>query len=104
MDDYTGLIGKVTTIEASISDTVSYHIIAEPIVLQTMESGLYLPSTVGNELYDGSYNIIPTIDGLVLPTSQKTMADDLTVEAIPYFETSNLSGGYTVYIAGDLNG
>ena len=34
----------------------------------------------------------------ILDTSQKIMTDDVRVLKIPYFETSNLSDGSTVYI------
>jgi len=31
------------------------------------------------------------------------MLNDVIVKQIPYYETSNLSGGVTVYIAGEIN-
>lgn len=49
--------------------------------------------------YKGAYEVTPRVDEQVLPTAQKLMADDLTVNAIPIYETSNNSGGTTVYIA-----
>ena len=54
---------------------------------------------VGGVPYTGSYEITPTANGDVLPTRMKTMSDDLTMYPIPYHETSNESGGYTVSIA-----
>ena len=50
-------------------------------------------------LYEGEYNIRPQpyID-TVLPTANKSMADDVTVQKIPYYETTNLAGGYTAII------
>ena len=53
---------------------------------------------IGNP-YEGTYVITPTASGYSLPTKSKTMKDDLTVNAIPYHETSNESGGITCSIA-----
>ena len=53
--------------------------------------------------YKGAYHVTPKVDGQILPTAQKLMADDLTVKAIPYYETSNLSDGETVYIGTEVD-
>ena len=51
------------------------------------------------EYYDGETIVKPIPwDPQVLDTKNKLMPDDVTVLAIPYFETSNLSDGLTVYI------
>lgn len=55
-------------------------------------------------IYQGSYDVIPKVIEQYLDTDNKTMIDDVTVRAIPYYETSNESGGYTVYIANSLEG
>lgn len=52
--------------------------------------------------YNGSYEVTPKVTSQTLPTRDKFMIDDMTVEAIPYFETSNNSGGTTVYIAKEI--
>lgn len=49
--------------------------------------------------YDGPYTVTPSTQQQTLATTYKTMMQDVTVEEIPYYETSNLSGGYTVIIA-----
>lgn len=49
--------------------------------------------------YTGEYEVTPTSSEQVLATRSKTMANDVTVHSIPYLETSNESGGYTVSIA-----
>lgn len=55
------------------------------------------------EHYDGPYIVTPLADvETVLETQDKVMDDDVTVLKIPYYETSNLSGGYTVFIAGEV--
>lgn len=50
------------------------------------------------EIYDGEYLVIPKTEEQKLRTKKKLMADDVTVEAIPYAETSN-QYGTTVSIA-----
>ena len=37
-----------------------------------------------------------------LPTAQKYMEKDLTVNGIPYYQTSNASNGETVYIGTEV--
>ena len=54
------------------------------------------------EAYDGPYVVTPAIDSQVLPTSQKRMTDNMTVKAIPYFQTSNPQMGETVYIGSEV--
>lgn len=52
------------------------------------------------EVYEGDYEVIPKVTAQSLPTKEKYMIDDVTVKEIPFFETSNNSGGNTVYIGG----
>ena len=57
--------------------------------------------TVSVEDYDGDYIVIPkAFQEQVLLTKGKAMIDDVTVREIPYYETSNEHGGYTVNIGG----
>lgn len=48
--------------------------------------------------YTGAYHVKPSQDEQTLHTAQKVMTGDVTVEEIPYYETTNESGGYTVII------
>ena len=52
------------------------------------------------ESYKGDYTITPKIDSQTMRTKNKKMEDNITVLAIPYYETSNLTGK-TVYIGGN---
>lgn len=53
------------------------------------------------DIYDGEYIVTPKpFTEQILETKEKTMADDVTVLAIPYYETSNVSG-ITIYIGGE---
>ena len=50
-------------------------------------------------VYDGSYDVTPLPGAeVVLETVGMRMEDDVTVREIPYYETTNESGGYTVII------
>lgn len=37
-----------------------------------------------------------------LPTAKKYLAEDVRIKEIPFFEVSNLEGGYTVFIGKEL--
>lgn len=49
--------------------------------------------------YEGDYTVIPKVYEQTLATKNKSMTDDVTVEAVPYAEVSNPSGGKTANIA-----
>ena len=51
------------------------------------------------ESYAGPYEVVPKTEGQTLETADKLMARDVTVQAIPFYKTSNQSGGYTATIA-----
>ena len=58
--------------------------------------------TVQNDdMYEGAYEVTPASAAQTLEMTGKTMREDVTVLAIPYFETSNESGT-TVYIGGSV--
>ena len=44
------------------------------------------------DAYGGEYVVTPSIVEQTLPTRNKTLAGDVTVEAIPYYEVSNDTG------------
>lgn len=60
--------------------------------------GRFLSTTLITE-YEGEYYVtpLPNIDQ-ILRTSAKVLVDDIIVNKIPYYETSNSAGGYTVTI------
>lgn len=49
--------------------------------------------------YVGLYNVTPRISSQSIPTANKLMNDDVTVNGIPYYEVSNQQGGTTFIIA-----
>ena len=48
--------------------------------------------------YEGEYVITPSTEQKELPAKGKLMVEDVTVEAIPYAEVTNISNGKTVTI------
>ena len=50
--------------------------------------------------YEGEYVITPIWEDVTLETKQKSMSDNVTIQAIPYAEVDNPSGGVTVIIGG----
>lgn len=48
--------------------------------------------------YDGEYSVTPKAEEQTLPTKDKRLTEDLTINAIPYYETSNEEDGLTVFI------
>lgn len=57
---------------------------------------------VGGELYEGDYAVTPKVDAQTMPTRDKYLVDDVTINPIPIYEVSNNSGGKTVYIAKEM--
>lgn len=57
--------------------------------------------SIGNgevvDTYEGDYVVSPKIRDQILETRNKKMLEDVVVEKVPYYETSNTSGT-TVYI------
>lgn len=70
-----------------------------------------MTGTIGNgivkydsstELYTGEYNVVPkAAEEQRLPCAGKKMKKDVTVQKVPYYETSN-DAGITVYIASEV--
>ncbi|MFA6873509.1 MAG: hypothetical protein WCQ86_05970 [Bacteroidaceae bacterium] len=53
--------------------------------------------------YSGDYEVVPNaFSAQVLPTANKSLMQDVVVQKIPYYETSNVQQGITVYIAEEV--
>lgn len=62
-------------------------------------------SMIQGDAYEGSYEVTPKAwEEQTLPTRNKLMENDVTVFRVPYYETSNVHDGLTVFIAEDING
>lgn len=55
------------------------------------------------ETYKGDYQVTPLAEEeTVLKTKDKYMTDNVTVLEVPFYKTSNPSGGETAYIAQNM--
>lgn len=61
--------------------------------------GTFFNTLTNLKLYDGSYEAIPLpYTQQSFRTAQRILEQDIIVKEIPYYETSNNAGGYTVII------
>lgn len=68
----------------------------------TLHGTLTARSVIGVEIYDGAYTVHSEAHEVqTLPTANKQLIKNITVEKIPYYETSNLSDGITIYIGSE---
>ncbi len=51
-----------------------------------------------DDIYTGDYDVIPRVYQQILPTKDKVMVDDVTIEIIPLAKVTNHSNGYTAVI------
>lgn len=65
----------------------------------TLHGTLSARTVIGAELYEGAYTVHSAAHEVQeLPTANKHLIKNITVGKIPYYETSNLSDGITIYI------
>lgn len=64
------------------------------------EDGRVVEGTL--ETYAGDTAVTPTVEGSTMPTKGKYMAQDVTINPIPFYNVSNTAGGTTVYIAKEI--
>lgn len=69
-------------------------------VVREISGGLTIPpGGSAIPIYEGAYEITPLAQtDTVMETKGKRMTENVTVLEIPYYETTNESGGYTVII------
>ena len=59
---------------------------------------------VGGDPYTGDYVVDPSFVKSTLPTKDKLLFEDVTINPIEVARVSNSSGGKTVFIGGNFNG
>ena len=59
---------------------------------------------ISGKPYEGEYLVNPDFIGITLPTKDRVLNKDVTVNPIEVSRVSNPSGGTTVYIGGITNG
>ena len=73
-------------------------LLVNPRKLLKMEVEKAVVVGVSCEPYEGSYEVIPTIDGNTIKTKGKYMNENVIVRPIPYSEIPNNVGGVTAII------
>ena len=63
---------------------------------------LVTPTVIDAQIYTDGYEVTPKTYSQTLDTANKLLRDDITINEIPYFETSNEEDGITVYIANTI--
>lgn len=88
---------------------IQFKIANKPITMtvnpqKSVQMKVEKAATVGisSRTYEGSYEVIPTVDGQMMETKEKYMKDDVTIHPIPYFSVGNNSGGNTVFIGSEV--
>lgn len=93
-------IGKINgnlDINKTISGNLDIDKTINGNVMQGIGKGEVIP------IYEGNYNILPlAFQETILQTKNKKLINNIIIREIPYYETSNPSGGNTVYIAGQV--
>ena len=86
-----GEISNITPIIDGTIETID--------TLVPLDGELVILPTIEAPPYIGSYEAPPVAYAdIILNTSGKRMENDVVISEIPYYETSNESGGYTVII------
>lgn len=66
--------------------------------------GTVSPKINREKYYTGTYTVTPKADKTqVLPTADKTLTDDITVNKVPFYDAHNDANGMTAYIAMEVN-
>lgn len=108
------LIGKIANgsapLKGHISNTVSLRanltagdailkariVPGEAVLKARIAPGTFAP------LYSGAYSVDPNFEGQTLPTKDRLMEENVTVEPIYTSQVENFAGGYTFYIGGEF--
>ncbi len=90
-------LAKLPRIIGKLSDPKLPRIIGKLSGPKHVLTGI-LSKEVRTDYYTGTYAVRPSSEEQTLPTKNRMMSKDVLVEEIPYFETTNESGGYTVII------
>lgn len=83
---------------AKVSTALNVEPVGRPIPMNAEQVRVIYDSPYPE--YKGSTEVTPQVIGQTLPTRNTLMKNDITIAAIPYYETSNLKGGYTAIIGG----
>lgn len=80
-----------------------------PVAIYGVNIGQVLNGSGGGgsgeyDTYTGTYSVVPQANQeVVLSTANKLLTRNVTVQEVPYYETGNEQGGYTAYIAQEVD-
>lgn len=83
-----------------VGQPVSLRIV-QPVVNLAVKEAVAVDGIVADR-YDGTYDVTPSARAQTLFTEQKLMEKNVEIKAIPFFETTNQSGGTTIYIGSEV--
>lgn len=86
------------TITVASGSTVRLKTAGKYCKQDILVSSTFTPSDESAPIYEGPYVSVPGVDEQILNTKNKIMADNVTIQKIPYFEVTNNSGGTTASI------
>ena len=93
---------KIIVLDIAPAEQMLLDVAEDVTTLVLDEEGAVGTGGVKVEEYKGEYIVIPSSAEQKLATKQRFLTDDVTVTEIPYFETSNNSGGTTVFIGKEI--
>ena len=95
-----------------VTTPVKLGVLTDSPVKLSLAADILVPLGVSTEIreikgdypfYDGEYEVDPKFEDQTLDTKDKTLTDDILVNAIMVSRTTNASGGNTVYIGGIID-
>lgn len=93
------MFGTTVVLDGELSLLVAQDGDCDLLTEQDGEIGI-ITAISDRPAYTGPTEVDPEFNAIVLPTAQKTVLSDITVNAIQVESVSNPSGGRTVYIGG----
>lgn len=88
----------LSVIDKNVAAALSVSPVGKPIPMNAEQVRVIYDSPYPD--YTGAYQVTPTITEQSLATMDTVLKNDIKINPIPYYETSNPSGGYTAIIGG----
>lgn len=93
-----GAVGAIAPSEEMYAEMESEgHLVGDLVGESVMQGEVVIGNCIEAPPYKGDYVITPKVDAQTMQTRARYMLDDVTVKAIPYYETAN-TYGTTIYI------
>lgn len=87
------------SISGQLSSSLTMSATLEPVQSFTISSKVDSLASLVEGTYSESYELISSLDeDIIIETKNKLLKDDIVIKKINYSETTNESGGSTLYI------